>query len=338
VLEGLSEGVTCRLWNEDCIEGMMSRLEPDSVDLTVTSPPFEGLFTYSAHDMDMGNNESTNDLREGRFAINFRFWAEQLLRVHRPGTNACIHIQQLIAHKVQHGFMGRRDFRGMVIDICRAAGWDYIGEIVVWKDPQMVATRTHLHSLQFKTGHSRGSQMWSPAPNDFVVIVQKPGESKYKVYPLATREGKNPDGWMTEKDWILWARGTWDISETDVLDSGSSTMKLNKFKEAPDERHVCPLQLSLIRRLVMMYSNPAEVQPNSTVLDPFMGIGSTAYTALGGRSVHSGFGVGKPRNVVGFELKPSYFKAAVNHARIAFDPAACRRRKESSLFGDSEDS
>lgn len=1005
--------MTCRIWNRDCITGMAELLEPECVDLTVTSPPFEELFTYSGKIEDVGNNGSTMNLREGRFAVNLRFWAKQLLRVHRPGTNACLHIQQLLSYKVQHGNQGRRDFRGALIDIMRETGWDYTGEVAISKDPQAlrngtsvltprgwkaidalavgdkvigsagravkvlgvyphaprqlyrvtfsdntsvdcdgkhlwqietaagitrvmatddirvegcrmpsggarwyipmlsapvefmprpepeidpytlgcllgngdisarsrvrvcaspemlamcklpvghswkhvpksergndmasyaligpdgrrndvidhlhtaglhglkadvkfvpdeylygspvirlavlqgmldtdgtckkagtvlfsstsaalkdavvflvqslggkatanlrrggryvyggeerfgkpiwvvqihlppnvspfrlerkaarlkdrrknpcrfiksieavdkaactcievdapdklyvtehcvvthntIARTSHLHSLQFKTGHTRGSQDWAPAPNDYVLIFQKPGESAYKVRPLRYMD-KNPGGWMADKDWIEWARGHWDIDQFDVIDGATTKKKLNELKESEDEKHVClargslvltrggyvpietvsvgdevlthkgrwrpvlatkcngvrstvrvtaqgvadlrctpdhrmwvrknagkattakktatataaapewveagqtlshyvnlplppveetpytadewwlvgrwlsdghwgtrgdlhisagrhkteslinkmgdragftssrrtadqirikdrdgrmreiiakcgkgaagkklpaealtlnkdmaeallsgylsgdgcytakydrwsassvsrplllgmamvaqrargvvasvyagdtagtavievravntrqvwilaipprnmsgmilddgawkkvrkietaedvevwdiqvaedesfiaegcavhncPLQLSLIRRLVMMYSNPVAVQPNSTVLDPFMGVGSTAFTALNGTSPQSGKSVGAPRNVVGFELKPSYYKAAVKHARIAFDPNHVRGHKSASLFGDSEDS
>jgi DNA modification methylase len=332
-LDGIdaAKGVTCRIWNRDCITGMEDLLEADSIDLTVTSPPFEELFTYSGKIEDVGNNGSTMNLREGRFAINLRFWAKQLLRVHRPGTNACLHIQQLLSYKVQHGNQGRRDFRGALIDIMRETGWNYTGEIAISKDPQVIARTSHLHSLQFKTGHTRGSQDWAPAPNDYVLIFQKPGESLYKVRPLRYME-KNPTGWMVDKDWIEWARGHWDIDQFDVIDGATSKKKLDELKESEDEKHCCPLQIEVLRRLVMMYSNPVSRQANSTILDPFMGVGSTAFVGLNGASPQSGKRIGEPRNVVGFELKRSYYEAAVKHARIAFDPRHVRKHKESSLF------
>ena len=102
------------IFNEDCVAGMQSRLAENSVDLTVTSIPFEELFTYSGKLEDVGNNGSTIDIKAGRFAQNLQFVIHQLFRVHKPGTNVCIHIQQLLAYKNQHGFAGRRDFRGAV--------------------------------------------------------------------------------------------------------------------------------------------------------------------------------------------------------------------------------
>jgi DNA modification methylase len=325
--------VTCRVWNEDCIEGMATRLDRDSVGLTVTSPPFEELFTYSGKLQDVGNNGSTTDLREGRFALNLRFWIEQLHRVHMPGSVAAVHIQQLVAHKVQHGYMGRRDFRGALIDLFQVGGWVWTGEVAVPKDPQIMAQRTNLHSLQFKTGHTRGSWMWAPAPNDYVLIFRKPGEPARTVRPLR-HKAANPHGWMTNADWISWASGVWDINALDVIDGAASAKKLSQFKESEDEKHVCPLQLELIRRLVMMYSAPACVQPDSLVLDPFMGVGSTAYVALGGVSGMTGLAVGMPRNVVGFELKPSYHRAAVTHARLALEALEAKETaaRQSSLF------
>src|SRR3954471_23686782 len=103
------------IYNQDCIKGMPERLPENSVDLTITSIPFEELFTYSGKAEDVGNNGSTVNIREGKFALNMRFVIEQMLRTTKPGCNVCIHIQQLLAFKNQHGFIGRRDFRGAMI-------------------------------------------------------------------------------------------------------------------------------------------------------------------------------------------------------------------------------
>lgn len=289
------------VWNEDCIAGMASRLRDGSVNLTVTSIPFEELFTYSGKVEDVGNNGSTVDVRQGRFALNLRFVIEQLHRVTAPGCNCCIHIQQLLAYKNQHGFMGRRDFRGAVIDLFMASGWHFTGEVAIPKDPQIMAQRLNLHSLQFKTGWGRSATLWAPAPNDYVLIFQKPGEVETPVRPLIHQKN-NPDGWMTQEDWILWAKGVWEIDQLDVLDGARSRKALSGLRETEDEKHVCPLQLELIRRLVRMYSNPISRQPEVLVLDPFMGIGSVASVCIE-----------EGRNVVGFELKESYHAAALRN-------------------------
>ena len=350
----------------DCITGMAA-MDPESVHLTVTSIPFEELFTYSGKLEDVGNNGSTVDIREGRFAINLRFVAAGLYRVHATGTNVCIHIQQLLAYKNQHGFSGRRDFRGAVIDIFRAAGFEYKGEVAIPKDPQQMAQRLNLLSLQFATGHSRDANNWAPAPNDFVIVFQKPGDAICPVRPMIYKEGsspiefdewsgkkpgrprqrsrteylayirewartneaKNPGGWLAPDDWIKWAKGTWeDIEQIDVLDGWKSA------REDDEEKHVCPLQLSIIYRLVQMYSNPIHIQPDVTVLDPFMGIGSTAYVCLGGESLDGE--LPEHRNVIGFELKESYYDQQLRNVAKVRELVKRRDKQERPLLAACE--
>lgn len=337
---------TADIFLEDCIQGMSRHVADDSVHLTVTSIPFEELFTYSGKIEDVGNNGSTIDIRTGRFALNLRFVIKQLLRVHAPGTNVCIHIQQLLAYKNQHGFSGRRDFRGAVIDLFRAEGFNFTGEVAIPKDPQAMAQRLSLHSLQFKTGHTRDSNNWAMAPNDYVLIFQKPGDAAVPVRPLVYKNGIkpqrrehvaakdamayaaylqewardvkaiNPTGWLSADDWIKWASGVWgDIDEFDIIDGARSA------KEADEEKHVCALQLELIRRLVLIYSNPASIQPDVTVLDPFMGVGSVAAIC-----------VEYGRNVIGFELKESYHANAMKNVQRARKALAASIDESDHLF------
>jgi DNA modification methylase len=281
--------------NTDCIAGM-GDLADNSIDLTVTSVPFEELFTYSGKLEDVGNNGSTINIREGRFALNLRFVIHQLFRVTKPGRNVCIHIQQLLAWKNQHGFIGRRDFRGAVIDLFAAGGFEWKGEAAIGKNPQAMAQRLNLHSLMFITGKTN-STMLAPAPNDYLLVFQKPGECEERVQCLYDRE-KNPGGWVTTNEWIKWASGLWDdISEVDVLDGWRAA------RESDEEKHVCPLQLEVIRRPIKLYTNPGD-----TVLDPFMGIGSVAYVATE-----------LDRNAIGFELKESYYDQSLRNIEIAKD-------------------
>ena len=309
---------TCTIHCTDCIRGMAERLAPDSVHLTVTSIPFEELFTYSGKPEDVGNNGSTVDIRAGLFALNMRFVVEQLFRVTAPGCNVCIHIQQLLAYKNQHGFMGRRDFRGAMVEVFTAPApgreaFHFVGDFAICKDPQAMAQRLSLHSLQFKTGYARTATNLAPAPNDYVLIFQKPGEVACPVRPI--KHAKNPRGWVSTDEWVRDAHGTWtDINEMDILDGKKSA------RESDQEKHVCPLQLELIRRLVRLYTNPIEIQPDVTVLDPFMGIGSTAWVALNGPTL-AGDVAGGARNVVGFELKNSY------HAQALANVAKLRERQ-----------
>lgn len=242
--------------------------------------------------------------------MNMRFVVEQMFRVLKPGCNACIHIQQLLAYKVQHGFMGRRDFRGAMIDVFGAGGFQWTGEFVIPKNPQSMAQRLNLHSLQFKTGYGRDGCLLAPAVNDYVLIFHKPGDHPFPPKPL--RHKKNPGGWMGTDEWVRDASGVWsDVMEIDVIDGA------RLHKETNQEKHVCPLQLEVIRRLVHLYTNPLSIDPASTVLDPFMGIGSTAFVCLGGKSPITRLAVANPRNVVGFELKDSYYRGALQNVEEA---------------------
>lgn len=272
---------------------MFGHLEPCSVDLAVTSIPFGALFMYSGKTEDIGNNPDGTDMRASGFGLHMRFFVEQLLRVLKPGRNACIHIQQLLRYKNQHGYMGRRDFRGAVVDIFGAGGFEWIGEVAIPKNPQVIAKRLNLHCLMFETGRQNSTDL-APAPNDFVMFFQKPGEAEGRVQCLYDA-AKNPAGWVSQNDWIRWARGVWDdIRETDVLDGWKSA------RATDEEKHVCPLQLEVIRRCVKLYTAPGEV-----VLDPFMGIGSTACVAIE-----------QGRNAVGFELKESYHAQSLRNVGL----------------------
>lgn len=293
---------------EDCVTGMATKMEPETADLCVTSIPFGALFMYSGKNEDIGNNQDGTDMRASMFGLHMRFFCEQLLRVMVPGRNVCVHIQQLLRYKNQHGYMGRRDFRGAVVDIFESAGFEWKGEVAIPKNPQVVAQRNQLHSLQFMTGHSRDACQLAPAPNDFIMIFQKAGENPRPVKCLYHSE-KNPHGWVTQNEWIKWASGCWtDIQETDVLQGWMNA------RETDEEKHVCPLQLEVIRRCVRLYSNEGDL-----VLDPFMGIGSTAYVAIE-----------QGRRGVGFELKESYHSQALRNAEKACSLG------QGALFGDRD--
>lgn len=276
-----------QIYNQDCILGMGQRLAGESVDCCITSIPFGALFSYSHKAEDIGNNQDGLEMHKSQFGLHMRFFVEQLFRVMAPGSVTCVHIQQLLTYKVQHGYMGMRDFRGAVMTLFKNGGFQSQGEVAICKNPQAVAQRQKLHSLMFITG-KRDSRLLAPAMNDYVLFFKKSGEGR-PVRGLYD-ESANPDGWFTKEDWIKWARGCWiDIQEIDVL-SGYKAAKENQ-----DEKHVCPLQLEVIRRCVKLYTAPGDL-----VMDPFMGIGSTACVALE-----------QGRRAVGFELKESYHRMAL---------------------------
>lgn len=295
--------MTAHIHNTDCIQGMADHLEPDSVDLVVTSIPFGSLFQYSGKTEDIGNNPDGVDMRGSQFGLHMRFCIEQLFRVVKPGCNLAIHIQQLITYGVQHGYQGRRDFRGAVVDLFSAGGFEWKGEVVIPKNPQAIARRQKLHSLLFVTARGNARDL-APAVNDYVMVFQKPGDAERVACLL---DKLNPDGWVTRDEWIRYASGVWsDIDEMDVLDG------YRHGRDEGDEKHVCPLQLEVIRRMVRLYTNPGEL-----VLDPFMGIGSTAFVAIE-----------QGRNAVGFELKESYHTIALKNIAKAEQARVVERPRD----------
>lgn len=256
----------------------LAEIEANSVDLSVYSPPFASLYTYSPSDRDLGNS-STDD----EFFDHYRFIIEEVLRVTKPGRNSCVHVQQVTLSKANHGFVGMKDFRGDVIRAHQEAGWIFYGEVTVNKDPQAQAIRTKAHCLMFQTLR-RDSAANRPALADYLLIFKKPGDNETVITPDVTNE-----------EWIEWAHPVWwNIRESDTLNYQTA-------REEQDERHICPLQLGFIDRCVRLWSNPGE-----TVLSPFAGIGSEGHVS-----------VLRKRRFIGIELKPSYWNSATLNLRKA---------------------
>lgn len=249
----------------------LAEIEAASVDLSVFSPPFASLYTYSPTPRDLGNSHSREEFLE-----HFGYVVRDLLRVTRPGRLACVHVQQLSTTKATHGVIGLTDFRGQVIEVFRSDGWIYHGEVTVDKDPQAQAIRTKAQALMFSTLH-RDSSMTRPALADYVLLFRAPGDNAVPIQSDVDNE-----------TWIEWARPVWHgIRET-------ATLNARLGRDDADERHICPLQLPLIERCVRLWSNEGEL-----VLSPFAGIGSEGVVALQ-----------RGRRFVGVELKPSYFAVA----------------------------
>lgn len=276
----------------------LAELADDSIDMSVCSPPFDSLFTYSPSPRDLGNSSS-----RGEFLEHYRYIVEQQLRVTKPGRNACVHVQQLTTSKATHGRIGLSDFRGDVIRLFESVGWYFFGECTVFKDPQAQSIRTKAHSLMFVTKNRDRAQI-RPALADYLLIFKKPGDNASPI-PSDALTGE-----VTNDDWIEWASPIW----TDATEGGwltedghlspvwfgireSDTLNVRVAREDADEKHIAPLQLEFIRRCVLLYSNPGE-----TVLTPFAGIGSELYVAM----KHG-------RRAVGCELKPSYWRTAVDN-------------------------
>lgn len=256
----------------------MARVADDSVGLSVFSPPFQSLYTYSPSERDLGNSKTKSE-----FFDHFAYIIDHLLRVTKPGRNCAVHVQQLTTTMVTHGVIGMQDFRGDVIRAFIDRGWIYHGEVCIDKDPQAQAIRTHSKGLLFV--QLRKDSTWSrPALADYIVLFRKPGENGEVVHPDITND-----------QWIEWARPIWyGIKESDTLNAREAT-------QDKDERHICPLQLETIERCIRLWSNKGDV-----ILSPFAGIGSEGYEA-----------VKLGRRFWGCELKQSYWEIACQNIRKA---------------------
>ena len=270
----------------------LAELPDDSIDLMVYSPPFASLFTYSPSDRDLGNCRDHAEFHE-----HYTFIVEQLLRVLKPGRLCVVHCQQLATQKGRDGAIGLHDFRGDLIRTHTAACFIFHGEVTIDKDPQAQAIRTKATSLMFQT-LNRDSSMSRPALADYLLMFRKHGDNAEPIKPDCDNES-----------WIQWARPVWfDIKETNTLNTVVA-------RDDADERHICPLQLDLIERVVRLWSNRGD-----TVLTPFMGIGSEVYSAIK-------WG----RKGIGCELKPSYWRTAVDNLHNLESEMAMP-----SLFSDLE--
>lgn len=252
----------------------LAEIPDGTIDLSVYSPPFASLFTYSPSPRDLGNSYDRDE-----FLDHYGYVIRDVLRVTKPGRLSCVHVQQLTTTKAVHGVVGMTDFRGQVIAAHQQAGWIYHGEVTIDKDPQAQAIRTKAQALMFQT-LNRDSASSRPALADYLIVFRKPGVNETPVTPDCDNE-----------TWIQWAHPVWyDINETD-------TLNVRVARDDADERHICPLQIPLIERCVRLWSNRGE-----TVLSPFAGIGSEGVGA-----------VKWGRRFVGCELKESYWRTAVRN-------------------------
>ncbi len=267
----------------DSIE-RLKEIDDCSIDLSVYSPPFADLYTYTSSPRDLGNSRNWDE-----FFDHYRFIISEVLRVTKMGRLTCVHTSDIPALQQSDGYIGLKDFPGRVIQAYQEEGWIFYGRAVISKNPQAQAIRTHSKGLLFV--QMKKDSTWSrPALLDQILIFRKPGDNEVPVTPV-------DNGEMDNDIWIEWANGIWtDINETNVLQHGH-----NNGRAAEDEKHICPLQLETIERCIKLYSNPGE-----TVLSPFGGIGSEGYVA-----------VKNNRKAIIIELKDSYFKEAIRNLQNA---------------------
>jgi len=256
----------------DCVQ-LIKDVEDESIGLSVFSPPFAELYTYSSHVEDMGNSKDYNE-----FLTQFGFLIRELYRVMMQGRNVAVHCMDLPIQKGKHGYIGLRDFSGLLLRAFEDAGFVYASRITIWKDPVVEMQRTKALGLLHKQV-KKDSTMSRVGIPDYVMIFRKDGERNNPV--------TNTD--IPVDLWQKYASPVWmDI------DYGNTLQGFRNGREENDEKHICPLQLDTIERLIHLYSNKGD-----TVFTPFMGIGSEVFQA-----------VKMDRVGIGFELKESYFNLA----------------------------
>lgn len=281
------QGDSYRVVNDDCIRHMAT-LPPACFDLAVFSPPFPSVYAYTSLESDLGNSEGLKTDAK----LHFGFFFKSIVRVMKPGRVMMVHCTQIPRMK-RAGGTGLFDFRGLLIRLGERAGFTFEYDWLVRRNPQAQAIRTRSRELQF-AGLESDRCRQRGALGDYLLKFTAPGDNEC---PIDDR------GEVSRNEWIDWAEACWsDIKETD-------TLNVSGTKGEGDTRHICPLQLGIIERLVRLYSSRGEV-----VFDPFSGIGSTGYISLL-----------RGRRYYGIELKDEYHQISLRNLE-----RAVRTRTESS--------
>ena len=275
-----ASGDNYTVFHGDCVD-VLKGIPDATIDYSIFSPPFASLYTYSNSPRDMGNVRNDEEFFE-----HFAFLIAELRRVMKPGHNVSFHCMLMPTSKERDGYIGLKDFRGDLIRAFQAHGFIYASEVCIWKDPVTSMQRTKALGLLHKTVRTNACMSRQGIP-DYLVTMRAPGEMVDKV----THE---PEQYPVDK-WQKVASPVWmDIDPSDTLQYRSA-------REHDDERHICPLQLEVIRRGIDLWTNPGDV-----VLSPFTGIGSEGFVA-----------VEMGRKFVGAELKQSYFEQAARNLAAA---------------------
>jgi len=269
---------------------LIKKIPDESIGLSVFSPPFAELYTYSSHIEDMGNSKDYNE-----FLIQFGFLVKELYRILKQGRNIAVHCMDLPIQKGKEGYIGLRDFSGMIRNSFENEGFVYHSRVTIWKDPVVEMQRTKALGLLHKQ-IKKDSTMSRVGIPDYVMIFRKDGE---RLDPVTNTE-------LPVDLWQKYASPVWmDI------DYGNTLQGYRNGRDENDEKHICPLQLDTIERLIHLYSNKGD-----TVFTPFMGIGSEVYQA-----------VKMERKGIGFELKESYYDLAKKNLASLMET-----KKQISLF------
>lgn len=276
-----------KLINGDCVEEV-KHIPSESIGLTIFSPPFADLYTYSDDYRDMGNSKDFDE-----FSQHFAFLVPELFRVMMEGRNVAVHCMDLPIQKGKHGYIGLRDFSGLLINLFLNSGFVYHSRITIWKNPVTEMQRTKALGLLHKQIKKDATMSRVGIP-DYVLVFRKDGERSEPV-----KCGISVDTWQK------FASPVWmDIDYGDTLNAAAG-------RDDRDEKHICPLQLPTIERLITLYSNEGD-----TVLTPFMGIGSEVFQAIK-----------MDRKAIGIELKKSYFKTTIENIKSAVE-----QKKQALIF------
>lgn len=267
---------TFRAIHGDCVEEV-AKLPTDSIDFSIFSPPFAELYVYSDDIRDMGNCQDYEE-----FFVHFQFLVKELARVVKSGRLIAVHCMDLPAMKGKDGYIGLKDFSGMLIQSFQKEGFIYHDRITIWKSPVVEMTRTKSIGLLHKTIKKDSSMSRTGIP-DYILVFRNAGDNLVPITHQDTDEKQ--ENYLPVSLWQKYAEPVWyDINYSDTLQYTSA-------RDEKDEKHICPLQLETIRRCLHLWSNEGE-----TVLSPFGGIGSEGHESLRLK-----------RNFIGIELKPSYY-------------------------------
>jgi DNA modification methylase len=308
------------IYNGDCMD-VVSQLEANSIDLSIYSPPFAGLYNYSSSEKDFSNCATKEE-----FMAQYEFLVKEMARVTKPGRINAVHCQDILTDTTAHILY---DFPHEIKKLHKKYGFNHHNTITIWKEPLEVRMRTMVRSLMHKNIAEDSTMCFTAIP-DYILIFKKIGENKvkvtnekgFKIYhgstPLLPAMKKKYGKWehilekykdsdndgqnhltnkLSQIIWQRYASSVWDDIRND------NVLPFKDSREDDDEKHVHPLQLDVIDRLVELYSNPNEV-----VLTPFMGVGSEVFSP-----------VSLGRKAIGVELKDSYYKQAVLNMKDAND-------------------
>jgi DNA modification methylase len=270
------------MYHGDCCE-VVKGIPDNSIHYTIFSPPFSSLYTYSNSDRDMGNSKNDSE-----FYQHFEYLVKELYRIMMPGRLLSFHCMNIPLMKQKDGIIGLKDFRGELIKLFTDAGFIFHSEVCIWKNPVTEMQRTKALGLLHKQ-IKKDSAMSRQGIPDYVVTMRKPGENPEPIEH--TNESFPVDLWQK------YASPVWmDIKQ-------SNTLQKKSARAEEDERHICPLQLDVIKRCICLWTNPGDI-----VLDPFAGIASSNYMALR-----------LDRRTIGIELKDSYYVQAVANCEMAMN-------------------